>query len=169
MMETRSKHTFFLIFWGVYLMFKTGDSSRARVETLCTHFVRVQVRVLLTQAEQERFWVPTQRLFGRDEVGPTDVESNPARARLVHRFGRGARVALHREPEHRASAAAARHPAGTELAAPRRNHESGRSQAHGAPDVAVLGLLYGASTARFHNMQFSHVFLPSVKHTQPHD
>lgn len=130
--------------------------------TVCAHLVRVQVRVLLTQAEQERFRVPAQRLFGRDEVGPADVQTHPAGARLVHRFGRGARVALHGEPEHRpsAAAAAARHPAGAELAAPRGNHESGRREAQGAAaDVAVLGRLYGAGAARFHHMQFGHVFL----------
>lgn len=134
---------------------------------MCAHFVGVQVGVFLTQSGQEGFGVPTQRLFGRDEVGPADVQANPARARLVRRFGRGARVALPREPKHRTSAAAARHPAGAELAAPRRNHESGRRQAHRAPDIAVLlGLLYGASAARLHDMQFSHVFYSSEKHTR---
>lgn len=128
-----------------------------------THLVRVQVRVFLTQAEQERFGVPAQRLFGGNEVGTTDVKPDPAGARLVHWLGRGAGIALHREPKHRPSAAAATawHPTRAELAAPRRNNEGGRRQAHRAPDVPVLGLLYGASTGRFHNMQLSHVSSPS--------
>lgn len=46
--------------------------------TKWTHFVRVQVGVFLTQSEQERFGVPAQRLFGRDKVGPADVEPDPA-------------------------------------------------------------------------------------------
>lgn len=125
---------------------------------MCAHFIGVQVRVFLTQSEQERLRVPTQGLFGRDEVGPTDVQTDPAGARFVRRFGRGARVALGREPEHGAAAAAARHPAGAELAAPRRHQESGRRQAHRAPDIgAVLGLLYGGGAARFHDVQFSHL------------
>lgn len=122
-----------------------------------SHLVRVQVRVLLTQSEQERFWVPAQGLLGRDEIGPADVETDPTWAGLVDLFGWGVGVALHREPKHGAPPAAAGHPTGTELAAARRNHESGRSQAHRAPDVTVLGLLYGTRTARFYDVQLCHV------------
>lgn len=64
----------FLLLLG--LMIKTTGNQTGPVSV--THFVRIQVWVLLTQSEQERLWVPTQRLFGRDEVGPTDVETNPA-------------------------------------------------------------------------------------------
>lgn len=120
-----------------------------------SHLVRVQVRVLLTQSEQERFGVPAQRLLGGDEIGPADVEPDPTRAGLVDLLGRGVRVALRREPKHGAPPAAG-HPAGTELAAARRNQESGRRQAHGAPDVAVLGLLHGAGAARLYGVQLRH-------------
>lgn len=120
-----------------------------------SHLVRVQVWVLLTQSEQERFWIPAQGLLGRDEIGAANVKTDPTWAGLVNLFGWGVRVALHREPKH-ASPAAAGHSTGTELAAARRNHESGRSQTHRAPNVTVLGLLYGTCTARFHDMQFCH-------------
>lgn len=129
-----------------------------------SHLVRVQVRVLLTQSEQERFWVPAQRLLGRDEIGPADVETDPTWAGLVDLFGGGVRVALHREPKHWASPAATGDSTGAELAASRRNHESGRSQAHRAPNVTVLGLLYGTCTARFYDMQFCHVLQVWLAH-----
>lgn len=117
-----------------------------------SHLVRVQVWVLLTKSEQKRFWIPAQRLLGRDEIGPPNVETDPTRAGLVSLFGLGVWVALHREPKHWASPAAAGHSTGTELAAARRDHQSGRSQAHRAPDVTVLGLLYGTCTARLYDM-----------------
>lgn len=71
------------------------------------HLVGVQVRVFLAQSEQERFGVSAQGLFGGDEVCPSDVQADPAGARFIHRLGRGARVALHRESEHGAAAAGA--------------------------------------------------------------
>lgn len=149
----------------------------AVVQSGGSHLVGVQVRVLLAQSEQERLRVSTQRLFGGDEVGPTDIQAHPAGIGLLRGLGRGARVALGREAEHRASpaaaaaAAAARHPARAELAAPRRNHESGRSEAHRAAEVAMLRLLYGARATRFHHMQLGHDLFVSRTHnnTQVHN
>lgn len=64
-----------MFIFGVINKSKLSENGEPGSET---HLVRVQVRVLLTQSEEERFGVPTQRLFGRDEVGPSDIETDPA-------------------------------------------------------------------------------------------